>query len=294
LERCVIENSRLRVAVTPGYGARVVSLFDKEHRREWLTQGAESPNTDEDARYLGPEAVAWDECFPTVGPWDASKTPWRRRLRDHGDLWGRPWRVDGVTPATMTASYAGSGFRFTRELRLDGAAIHADYRLDSLSNEALPYLWALHALFAAVPGERIELPGVQAVRASYLQLGDKVVPASTLDWPGGNSALPFALSEIQPRATGFAGKLLASGVAGGSARIGNPSRWLRLSWDKSISDLGIWLTYGGWPAAGGHQEIAVEPTSAPANHLGEAIDAGARWLAPGEQRQWRVTLTVGP
>src|SRR5664279_4148592 len=86
-----IENDKLRVGIAPAYGARVVSLLDKTSGREWITQGVRSGNTGEDAVYLGAEAVGWDECFPTVGPWDASATPWRRRLRDHGDLWGRPW-----------------------------------------------------------------------------------------------------------------------------------------------------------------------------------------------------------
>lgn len=68
----VIENEYLRIGVTPDYGARVISLFDRLGGREWMTQGRESPNTGEDATYLGQEAVAWDECFPTVGAWDAS------------------------------------------------------------------------------------------------------------------------------------------------------------------------------------------------------------------------------
>jgi len=71
----VIENDRLRVAVTPAYGARVVSLLDKLSGREWMTTGPESPNTGEEVRYWGDEAVAWDECF---GP--GERRTWRVRM----------------------------------------------------------------------------------------------------------------------------------------------------------------------------------------------------------------------
>eukprot|EP01035_Chromulina_nebulosa_P062854 gene62854-85963_t len=79
----ILENQHLRVGVTTQFGARVVSLFDKASGREWMTQGTESTNTGEAAVYGGPEAVGWDECFPTVGASDASSTGWQRRLRDH-------------------------------------------------------------------------------------------------------------------------------------------------------------------------------------------------------------------
>ncbi len=66
---------------------RVTSLLDRASGREWMTAGGQSPQTGDDAVYLGDEAVAWDECFPTVGRCNVSATPWRRTLRDHGELW---------------------------------------------------------------------------------------------------------------------------------------------------------------------------------------------------------------
>lgn len=288
----IIENENLRLGITPGYGARVVSLVDKASGREWMTKGSESPNTGEDAIYRSPEAVAWDECFPTVSPWDASTTPWHRRLRDHGDLWGRPWRVDARSVSALTLTYADPQFSFTRELRLEHSSVIADYAAINLGSEPLPYLWALHALLAVEPGDRIELPRVDEVRGPYLSLRGKTLPARALPWSGANGALPFPLDEVQPRDTDFAGKFYASGVAGGSARIGRPGQWLTIAWDGSIADIGIWLTYGGWPQKGGHQEIAIEPTSSAADHLGQAIELGTKPLAPGERRTWRVTLTA--
>ena len=103
--------------------------------------------------------------------------------------------------------------------------------------------------------------------------------------------LPFTLDKVQPASSVFAGKFYAK-VPSHTARVGHAGQWLELNWDQSVEQLGIWLTYGGWPGPGGHHEIALEPTNAAADSLGEAIDAGAPPLAPGERRDWRVTLTL--
>ena len=106
--------------------------------------------------------------------------------------------------------------------------------------------------------------------------------------------LPFALDEVQPATANFAGKFLVGGLPGGRARIGQPGKWLEYSWDSTISDLGIWITYGAWPTpgAGAHYEVALEPQSALANDLAGATAAGAKPLSPGETRRWQVRLTV--
>jgi galactose mutarotase-like enzyme len=286
-----IENDELRVAVAPHYGARVTSLFDKRAGREWLTQGAESRNVGEDARYGSPEAVGWDECFPTVSPYEAEGTPWRRRLRDHGDLWGRAFDVEARTPTSATLGFAAREFRFVRSLTVDGPVLRADYRVDNLGAEPLPYLWALHALLAVDSGDRLELPGVASVRATYLSLNGATIPGGELPWPGLDGRLPFSLDAVQPRSTAFAAKLLL-GDTQGSARIGRPGQWLEMAWSTPIRAAGVWITYGGWPQPGGHQEVAIEPTSSAADHLGQAIDAGATPIPAGGRHEWTVTLSV--
>ena len=287
----ILEDPYLRVAVTPRYGARVVSLLDKASGREWMTQGAESSNTGDAAEYRGPEAVGWDECFPTVGAWDGSATGWQRRLRDHGDLWGRPWRLDASSSSDLQLSYETPKFRFSRALALKRGVLTASYAVSNISNRPLPYLWALHALLAVRPGDSIVLPGVEAVEASYLSLSGEKLPTGRLLWAGENAVLPFRLDHTQPATSVFAGKMQANGLPAGAARVGRPGEWLEITWDRGIRDLGIWLTYGGWPEPGGHYEVALEPTSSPADDLGQAIAAGCVPLAPGEVRQWEVTLT---
>lgn len=285
-----IENDQLRVAIAEDYGARVVSLFDKQAGREWMTRGGKSPNVDEGAVYQSAEAVAWDECFPTVGTWDATGTPWKRKLRDHGDLWGRPWSVERLSPDAATLSHGATEFRFERGMRLVGAELRIDYAVTNRTDKPLPYLWALHALLSVDAGDTIELP-YETVRASFLSSDGQILPAGRdIAWTTRDPALPFVLAEVQPTSANFAAKLIGVGKPNASARVGRPGQRLTITWDDRIADLGIWITYGAWF---GHQEIALEPTSAPADDVGQAIAAGAAPLTPGETRHWSITLSTG-
>lgn len=290
-----IENEQLRVTVSPSYGARVVSLLDKAVGREWMAQGGYSPNTGEDAQYRAEECVGWDECFPTVSPWDASGTSWGRRLRDHGDVWGREWTVVRSSEIELTLRYDDPQFRFERRLRVDGPHLRADYRLDNLGGTPLPYLWALHALLAVSDRDRIVLDSVDTVSVTHLARDGVSVIKASLPWPGPSADCLEPLDRVQPVQSRFAAKLYATGLAGRHVAVGHGEKWLTIAWDRTIQDLGIWLNYGGWPQPGNIHHIALEPTTAPVDHLGQALDLpGPATLAVGESRSWMATMSVGP
>ncbi len=289
-ESLSIENEAVHIVVLPGYGARVTSLIDKRSGRDWLAPGGISANTGEDAVYSAGEAVGWDECFPTVSRWDASDTPWRRNLRDHGDLWGRPWQLLEAAPSLLRLSFAGTGFRFTRTLSLEGPAVNADYLVENTGGEPLPFMWALHALLIALPGETIELPGVNDVAAAFAALDGRRLDFANLSWPGLSTAVPFPLDKVQSVDTRFAAKLYAPDVR--HAAVGGLNGRLVLDWE-GIDHLGIWLTYGAWPQPGPIHHVALEPTTAPIDHLGQGIANGsAVTLAPGAETRWRARLTL--
>src|SRR5690606_9863016 len=130
------------------------------------------------------------------------------------------------------------------------------------------------------------------IHASFMAQEGRMIGGGVVAWDMPHAPLSFSLDEVQPPSSTFMGKFLIGGIAGGRARLGRPGQWLEISWDDRLDSLGIWITYGAWPQSGGHQEVALEPTSAAANDLGEAIAAGALPLAPGETREWQVTLMV--
>ena len=87
----------LRLVTVPGMGAKIVSLYDKRHGREWLVPPTE--------RLFGPvpygvqfdaqDMSGWDEMFPTI---DACAYPLPgayagAALPDHGEVWPLPWAV---------------------------------------------------------------------------------------------------------------------------------------------------------------------------------------------------------
>lgn len=287
----VIENEAMRVGVMPHYGARVVSLVDKASGREWMVQGQPSNNIGEGAVYAAAEAVGWDECFPTVAPWDATGTVWNRRLRDHGDLWGRPWAVGAQSASAVTMVYSDATYRFARTLSLDACVLTAAYEVDNFSDRDMPYLWALHGLLAVTPSDRIIIEGIDTVAATYLNF-DRPLPAQQISWPDTGGTLPFPLDRVQSAGRGFAGKFY-SRAPSRRASVGREGAFLTLAWDAGLA-LGIWLNYGGWPSTGGPHHLALEPTSGTADHLGEAIAGGEVVPIPaGGRGRWSVTLTTG-
>ena len=291
---CILENAEIRVEIDPAYGARVLSLVDRRSGRDWMAKGPQSTQTGEDAVYLADEAVGWDECFPTVAPWDATATALGRYLRDHGDLWGRPWTVETQSRDSVTTGWSDGAFRFTRGLSLDGATLTANYAVTNLAAEQLPFMWALHGLLAVTPADRIEMNGVDRVAASYIARDGETIVAPHLTWPRAAAPVDAALDAVHHADTHLAAKLYASDLPAASVSVGGANGWLTLAWDKSeLRHLGLWLNYGGWPMPGDAHHLALEPTTAPVDHLGQALEQGtAITLAPGTTSRWGVALTL--
>lgn len=283
----------MRVAVQPDYGARVVSLFDKQVQREWIF-GGRSTNIREDRSYGASDPMGWDECFPTVMPWDASGTMWGHSLRDHGELWGRKWSVNDHTSTSLSTSYATPAFRFSRQLSIAGATLMADYHLQNLTPQDMPYLWALHGLFAGATGDRIVLPSGTQVNATSLVMDGGPLAAGDVPWPDAEGRLPFALDNVEPASRKFAGKFYARQSSGAHVALGREGEWLQISCDPKIDCLGIWMNYGGWQKQPGTLHLGLEPTTSGVDHLGDALDANsAAWIAAGGTiTNWHVTFEL--
>jgi galactose mutarotase-like enzyme len=287
-----LANGDISVTVDADYGARIVSLRDLVTGREWMLQGKNSADTSEDAVYGTAEAIGWDECFPTVAPWDASHTIWGRVLRDHGDLWGRPAEIVEQTDIRLVTIQSGILFSLTRALEVNGTTLRVAYRLSNRSAEDLPYLWAAHGMLRVAPDDRIVLPGIDMVIATYLARDGDIDAARMLRWPGPNTEWLEPFDRVHPASSRRAAKLYVTDVPGAEAYVGNVAGWLRISWSEEIDSLGIWLNYGGWPVPGDAHHIGLEPTNAPVDHLGQAIARGTAALPPGVVHEWAIEYTV--
>jgi galactose mutarotase-like enzyme len=290
-----LQSKRVRVSVDPAFGARVVSLVDRRTGREWMSPGERDFIAGEDAVYGAREAAGWDECFPTVAACEAGGGIWERRLRDHGDLWGRSWNVDS-TSGEISTSFQGDRFRFARTLTLVGDRLIANYALTNTSDDDLPYLWSQHALLSVSPADTIALSGVERLDVSHLVFRGEQQSIDRLVWPANSvTGAPARLDQILAANAGFCLKAYAPVLGEFRATVGDSSGGLELAWSASDAPfLGLWLNSGGWPTPGAcPPQLAIEPTTSPADHLNGAAAADlAPRLAPRQTRHWRVTMRV--
>ena len=172
----------------------------------------------------------------------------------------------------------------------------ADYSVENLSDQELPFMWALHALLAVTPEDSIELKDVARVAASYIMRDGKPIIDHFLPWPEGSRDGGVALDAVQTSDAHFAAKLYVSDIPAARASVGGRLGWLDFKWsNRELRHLGLWLNYGGWPGRGDVHHVALEPTTAPVDHLGQALEQGtAVILAPGAISRWSVTLTLRP
>lgn len=276
-----LDSDRMRVEVAPAFGARVTALWDKRAGREWLVTGPREAG--DGAAYGGAQARGWDECFPTVAP---CEHPAWGRLRDHGLLWGRPWKVT-AHGQTLRATYEEERFAFTRTLDLHGGTLTASYEVENLTGDWLPYVWSQHCLLAARPGERIVLAN----------LSDFTLRGRRVRWPrvGGRDR-----SVVGDMTDGCAAKAYAMDFTrtpwAASASLVAEDAAIRFSW-QDVPSFGLWFDWGGWPSdpalgAPVHQ-LALEPTTSPFDAIAPAEGAGlCNRLNRGGTHRWSVRIDL--
>ena len=273
-----LSSDRIQLTLEPRFGARVTSLTDRRSGRQWLVLGSCQGAAGDQASYGGAEARGWDECFPSIA--SGSDAVWGK-LRDHGQLWGRPWQVAADPGAGhCTTTYRTATFAFERGLALQGPVLTASYSVTNHAPKPLPYLWSQHALLATNPADRLSLIGIP----------DLISGASRYIWPH-HPARDLTL--VGPLDEGFAQKSYAATPTGGSAAVCGPDGGLRFDWSGDLPAFGLWLDYGGWPPDAPVHQIAFEPATAMADSLADATALGQiRRLAPGATDRWAVRLTV--
>lgn len=283
------------VAVVPELGAKIVTLYDGLRQREWTW----SPDTDRhlhrnhvgDAFDVSP-LIGVDECIPTVAPCTVDGV----ELPDHGEAWPRAWRLDedaladGCIATELRLLTLPLSIR--REVRLVGATLRLDYRLQNLASRAVPYAWAFHPLWAMRRGDRILLPGgAHRARIDSASGIEGLHAQGQCDWPepkpgvrvdelalGADlAALKLYLPTPEPAEFAVVNALDGTGLRGryGPADV--------------LPYLGVWVTRGGW---NGFHHFAIEPTNVNADRLA-AKPAPAGLMDPGGERRWFLELTFG-
>jgi len=301
LRPCSIESAELSIDVIPSQGGRVASFRSRRSGLELLTQSTRSgpyPQPGLHALFQRGPCAGIEECLPTVGPCAARDG----YAPDHGDFWQIPWRVLTRTGNHLQVSADGFSrtLRFTKDLTLEGPALHIQYRIENIGLARQSFLYACHPLFAISAGDRILLPAeVRDLTLQYSRHNRIRPPASIIPWPVAPSGIPLDLTEGPE--TGNAEMFYTARLNEGSCGILRQSSGeiLELSFDTaSLPFLGLWICYGGWPDEGeGPRQyaVALEPTTSACNTLAKAQEEGsAIELACGDAFEWQIQFEIIP
>jgi len=93
-----LESESMRVVIVPDLGAKIVSLFDRTHQREWLTPPMRPvEQTVYGADFVSQDMSGWDEMLPTIVAcdWEGAHIP------DHGEVTHRLIPVETTKPLEL-------------------------------------------------------------------------------------------------------------------------------------------------------------------------------------------------
>ena len=295
-----LQNEFVTVVAVSDVGCKVVQLTHRATGTEWLPAASSPlrPLASYDDPWHVYDRSGWDELVPSVGEGFYSQTPWDgTRMRDHGELWHRPWRWQS-TNGGMVASITGLRFpyRFSRTLSLNGPTISVGYEVENLTDAPFTYSWAMHPLLRARPGTRLLIPA----DSSWTLDASLNTPSryrSTHRWPfverNGNRVDLSVLGGSDPP---VAAKLFSARGSVERAAVVDPSgAWLGMRIDPDeVPHVGLWINEGVWPEEAPLWHVGLEPTNGTADE--PSID---RRLAPNvlsgfHSRRWGVTLELGP
>jgi hypothetical protein len=291
-----IENDAVKMEVWPQIGGKVSSIVDKADHFELLfTYPAELPDTAHyDAPYGDHWYSGWDECFPAVAPSTYPRHPYNGiAVPDHGELWGIPTTTAVPTKDGITTVWHGLrfGYRLTRKLYLDGAAIVAEYDLSNLAPFEFRFVWALHSLMSM--GKPVELTtGQKNFRWSHDAEGRRL--DAPFKWPTLGEHEDFSKLEALPAKKSW--KLFSAEPIESPFVVTYPSRkrTLRIQYESEEglkAYWGVWINTGGWA---GNRHFAIEPTTGRFDEIDRSIkDESAGAIGPFMRRQWAVRWTLG-
>jgi hypothetical protein len=284
----VLENSRLRVTVVPGHGAKILELSSKRAGRDLLYH---HPRVDLRPPVFGANADDWwtggiDEIAPTghAAVVNGEQLPFL------GEFWSQAWghAIDDAGPERAAVHLWAEGvitpLRIDRWLELapDSAVLRARHRLTNVGVEPVDFAWGIHPGIAVQPGSRIDVPARRGVYAEGHAVNG-VEPGTEFDWPilpAGGGALDLGVA--RPADPPSWELTYAAQLAGGWLAVTDPDgSGFGVAFDERVFPVvWVWGVWGGWR---GLYTVAVEPwTSWPAR-LDEVIAAGRqRTLDPGE------------
>lgn len=285
-----LENSFLRVDLSPEIGGRVISIYNKKldieflWKNERLSLRPSQPGDAYDPHFYG----GIDEVIPgdipeRIGALDCP---------DHGELWTLPLETqimdEGLALYGMLPRW-GLGYHKTITLHPSAPWINMDYRIENRSGNPRIFLWKLHAAVNINPGDTIICPAKKAAVADPAWSRWKT--ESPFPWP----LIYGERANLIPSADGTTDFLflydLESGTMGFQRHALNCE--LTLFFDPTVFPYACYFaSYGGLDH---HYTAVLEPSTAMPVSVNEAARLKqCSILKPNEQIATRVSIYAGP
>jgi galactose mutarotase-like enzyme len=283
----VLENEHLRVVLAPQSGGKLISLFSRRTNTEWLLPPLRPyAEARTDAGFENWDGGGFDECLPTIAP---SGT-----FPDHGELWRQPWQEED--PVTLRTTACGGDLTIQRRALLDGSSLVLHYQVKNVGQGAQSLLYSAHPLLRVEPDDRILLPHeVRSVRVEGSRkhrLGNR---GDSIAWPVTKGE---DLSILGPPDGAQADKMFTGVLSQGWCAVFRPSlqEGIKLLFEvETLPYVGLWICRAAWPESGEAKQytVALEPASAPADALADAVREGTAWrLEPGQERRWVLRFAL--
>jgi galactose mutarotase-like enzyme len=305
-ENVVISSAACSVTFVPALGGKIASI--KIGGNELLQAPLAPPVLrSQSLAFEDSDASGWDECLPSVAACEVETPSGRALIPDHGDLWRVPWQVLDSAPGSVLMR--GECFSLPLALQRSAALTESgngwhlslEYTVSNIGNQAVPWSWAAHPLFATQKGDQILLPASITTFRIEGSRGNRLgSPGKEAQWPiatltGGAHA---DLSVAQDADAGIGDKLFAGPLSQDEnwCTLLRPSAGLRLHMEfdpEATPYLGLWICYGGWPERPGHTQVcvALEPATAPRDSLA-VTGPWSRMLGPGESFSWPMQIKI--
>ncbi len=276
VEGVCVTTEKLSLTYLPGNGGKLISIKDNSGR-EWLAQD-KNPHyvpIRMGGSYVEGEVSGADEMFPTIDPCTCNGYEYPC----HGEVCrvSHNLEVSGEM-AVMEYTSAERGYKYSKTVseNADGG-VCAEYRIENQRKEELPCLWALHTMFAAVPGgrviagisndETVEIMFDETARlgktGDVLKLDEQSLVSAPFV-PGGEAYKYYFTNKLSEGFCGYVDDEKGTGI--------------KLSYDlEMLPYLGVWMNNGGFKNM---YNAAVEPCNIPYDSPVAAGRRGIEFFIP--------------
>ena len=295
----ILENEKLRVVLTPEFGARILSLIYKPTETEFAWHNPQVPVMNPSHQRQFEDVSGLFECVPTCE--SCTHKGWKLPL--YGEVAFEPWRL--VRTEKKSRSIV---VKMQRKCEVYPLMVHKslvvsqnestvtlNHRLTNLSDEMLEYHYSAHNTLQINPSYRIVLPHEvtkvkrgMAVTDRLGNLGDDITWPMTTDRNGKT----VDLSKVGQPTEGTGENLYTPKLKESWAAAFNEARKEAIGFSFQadvVPYLLIWTNWGGYL---GYYHIALEPTTGRPDNLEVAVNQWKNYAAlqPRAEVSWTTKI----